>query len=29
MELNEIYKIGMNTHKIYDKSIEDYDFEEE
>ena len=29
MELNEIYEIGMNTHKIYDKSIEDYDFEEE
>lgn len=29
MELNEIYEFGMNTHKIYDKSIEDYDFEEE
>ena len=29
MELNEIYELGMNTHKIYDKSIEDYDFEEE
>ena len=29
MELNEIYEIGMNTHKIYDKSVEDYDFEEE
>lgn len=29
MELNEIYGLGINTHKIYDKSIEDYDFEEE
>lgn len=29
MELNEIYEIGMNTHKIYNKSVEDYDFEEE
>ena len=29
MELNEIYGLGINTHKIHDKSIEDYDFEEE
>ena len=29
MELNEIYGLGINTHKIYNKSIEDYDFEEE
>ena len=29
MELNEIYELGINTHKIYNKSIEDYDFEEE
>ena len=29
MELNEIYGFGINTHKIYNKSIEDYDFEEE
>ena len=29
MGLNEIYKIGLNTHKIYDKSVENYDFEEE
>lgn len=31
MELNEIYRLGINTHKIHDKSksIEDYDFEEE
>ena len=29
MELNEIYGLGINTHEIYDKSIEDYDFEEE
>ena len=29
MELNEIYGLGINTHEIHDKSIEDYDFEEE
>lgn len=29
MEFNEIYGLGINTHKIHDKSIEDYDFEEE
>ena len=29
MELNEISGLGINTHKIYNKSIEDYDFEEE
>lgn len=29
MKLNEIYGLGINTHEIHDKSIEDYDFEEE
>ena len=27
MELNEIYGLGINTHKIYNTSIADYDFD--